>query len=371
MRSLRILELNSGRDVNGAMVYTYLLVQQLVEMGHEVTVVCRHGHWLWDKLDGLRIERISSSMERRWSELRRVASIVRERRIDVVHTHMSRAHMFGILLKYLTGVPCVATAHNRHLQLHWRWNDFVIANSEATCQFQMRRNLVPAGKIRTIHCFTDLRRFQTIDRAARVRMRRELGLAAGQPLLGVIGEVVGRKGHIHLFRALPRIAESHPNFKLLVLGRFKRQESETRKLRRLLVEHKLFRRVIWAGRRDNVPDFLAAMDVCVVPSIEEPLGLVAIEAQATGTPVIVTNTGGLTEIVEDNINGLVVPTKNPDAIADGVIRLLGDRQLSMRLVDNGRASVRERFAPELLTRQVADVLQSVVRASTESHRRAA
>lgn len=371
---LRILELNSGREVNGAMVYTYLLVQQLAALGHEVTVLCRPGSWLWERLDGVRVERIGSQMERRWSELRRVSSIVRERKVDVLHTHMSRAHMFGVLLKYLSGVPCVATAHNRHLQLHWRWNDLVIANSEATRRFQIRHNLVPPRRIRTVYCFSDLGKFQAVDQTVRARTRRELDMAEGQPLLGVIGEVVQRKGHIHLFRALPRIAQAYPNFKLAILGRFKRHEADTRQLRRFLVEHKLFRRVIWLGRRNNVADFLAAMDVCVVPSIEEPLGLVAMEAQAAGTPLIVTNTGGLVEIVQDDINGLIVPTKNPEAITDAVIRLLGDRQLQTRLIENGRLNVSQRFSPRFLTAQVAEALQEVVdthTARTASVRRAA
>ena len=372
-RHLRILQLNSGREVNGAIVYTHLLVQQLVEMGHEVSVLCRPGFWLWDKLNGMRVERIGSSMNRHWGELRRVSAIVRERKIDVLHSHMSRAHMFGVLLKVMTGVPCVATAHNRHIQLHWRWNDFVIANSEATRRFQIRMNRVPKDRIQTVYCFSDLQRFQAVGDSTRQATRRELGVSDDQPLLGVVGEVVSRKGHIHLFRALPRIAEAFPNFKLAVLGRFKRDEASTRQLRRFLYNRKLFQRVIWAGRRSNVPDFFAAMDACIVPSIEEPLGLVAMEAHAAGTPLIVTNTGGLVEIVQDDVNGLVIPTKNPDAIADAVIRLLNDRHLRDRLVENGRLNVSERFSPRLLTSQVLDVLQHVARqkSSTLSTRRAA
>lgn len=356
---MRILQLNSGREVNGALVHTYLLVRQLVDLGHEVSVLCRPGFWLWDKLDGLPIERIGSLMNRRWSEIRRVANIVREREIDVLHTHMSRAHMFGILLKVLTGVPCVATAHHRHLQLHWRWNDFVIANSEATRRYQIRVNRVPDSRIRTVYCSSDLSRFESVSPAIRKSTRRELGIRDDRPLIGVVGEVVPRKGHIHLFRALPRILEAFPNARLAILGRFKRHEPTTSELRRFLVEHELFKRVIWIGRRNNVPDFMAAMDVCVVPSIEEPLGLVAIEAHAAGTPLVVANTGGLIEIVEHEVNGLVVPVKNPDAIADAVLRLLRDRELCARLVAQGRLSVSQRFAPNLLTSQIVDVLRHV------------
>jgi glycosyltransferase involved in cell wall biosynthesis len=108
---------------------------------------------------------------------------------------------------------------------------------------------------------------------------------------------------------------------------------------------------------------MSAMDICIVPSIEEPLGLVAIEAHAAGTPVVVSNTGGLVEIVRDQHNGLVVPPKDHDAIADAVFRLLGDPELRERMVANGRRSVRERFAPQVLTDQVVDVLRGVCRSA--------
>ena len=358
---VRILEINSGREVNGALVHTYLLVQQLIALGHEVTVLCRRGFWLWDKLDGLPVERIHSLMERRVGEIRRVAAIVRQRRIDVLHTHMSRAHMFGILLRTLTGVPCVATAHNRHFQLHWKWNDYVIANSDATRQFQIRVNRVPADRIRTVYCFSDLSRFQTIRPETRLATRREMGIVDDRPLLGVVGEVVKRKGHVYLFQALPQIAEAFPQFQLAILGRSKREEPDTRRLRQLLVKYKLFRKVIWLGRRNNVPDFMAAMDVCVVPSLEEPLGLVAMEAQAAGTPVVVSDAGGLVEIVDHQVNGLVVPAANSTALAEAIIQLLRDAELRQQLTANGRRDVFSRFGPEVLTRQVVGVLQQATR----------
>src|SRR5690606_27641860 len=123
---VRILQLNSGTEINGAIMHTYLLSLQLRELGHEVSVVCRPGYWLWKHLEGTGVERVPSQMVRRPWEIWRIARYVRRRQIDVIHTHMSRAHMFGLLLRMATSVPCVATAHNRHFQLHWRWNDFVI-----------------------------------------------------------------------------------------------------------------------------------------------------------------------------------------------------------------------------------------------------
>ena len=80
----------------------------------------------------------------RWpfDELRRISRFVRQEKIDVIHTHTSRSNFFGILVRWLTGVPSVATAHSCHIQLHWMFNDWVIAVSESTRRYQRRYNLV-------------------------------------------------------------------------------------------------------------------------------------------------------------------------------------------------------------------------------------
>ncbi len=360
---MRILQLNSGREINGAVLHTYLLTREFVRLGHDVSVICRPGSWLIPKLADLGVRHVESSMERRVAELRRVANIVRRERIEVLHTHMSRAHMFGLLLRTMTAVPCVATAHHRRFQLHWWLNDFVIANSDATREFHIRYNRVRPSRIKTVYCASDLERFGSRTPDARHEIRRRYRLDAAQPLIGVVGEVVQRKGHIHLLRALPRILLARPDARVMFVGDFDRQKKYTRELRSYLVKNRLFQRVIWTGKQQDVPKFMAAMDVCVVPSLEEPLGLVALEAHAAKVPLIVSATGGLTEIVEHERNGLLVPRGDAVAIARGVLRLLGDPGLAARMAELGKSQTLERFCLSRLTDDVAEILQQVVRQS--------
>ena len=101
-------------------------------------------------------------------------------------------------------------------------------------------------------------------------------------VVGVVGDVVARKGHLYLFKAIEQIVASVPNFKLVIVGRFHRDQSYVKRLRSLQRKPALLNRVKWLGVRENVQDFMAAFDVAVVPSVEEPLGLVALEAMATG-----------------------------------------------------------------------------------------
>ncbi len=367
MKPLRILQIVSGRGVNGAVLYCKLLSERLSSRGHHVSVLHRPSSWIDKRLVDGPVGLISSSLKRfPTGELQRIAAFVRKNNIDVIHTHMSSGHTFGVLLKMMSGVPAVATAHSRNFQLHWRLNDYVIANSDATRDYHRRVNFVPGSRMHTVHCFPDLDRFKKVRHRQIVMANRRLRLTGDEFLVGVVGEVVPRKGHIHLFRALSKIVKAVPNFKLVVVGRFNRKEPCARALRNLLLDENLIGRVKWLGVRQNVEDYMKIFDLTVVPSIEEPLGLVAIESLASETPVVATNVGGLPEIVRDEETGILVPPRNPDAIANAVIRMAKDDRLRKQWGKNGRTRMFRQFDAERLTRDVESVYYQIL-----SKRRAA
>ena len=105
---MKIMEIVSGTAVNGAVAHCRLLAMEMVRAGHEVTVVSRPGSWILDHLPP-HIETVASSLQRNVTELRRMSRFVAERHFDAIHTHMSGANYFGVLLKYLTGTPSVAS----------------------------------------------------------------------------------------------------------------------------------------------------------------------------------------------------------------------------------------------------------------------
>jgi glycosyltransferase involved in cell wall biosynthesis len=181
-------------------------------------------------------------------------------------------------------------------------------------------------------------------------------------LVGVVGDVMARKGQLYLFRALAEIVEAIPNFKLVLLGRFSRNEAYVKKLREIQLKQNLIRRVKWLGLRSNVQDFMAAFDLCVVPSIEEPLGLVALEALAAGTPVVASRIGGLPEIVRPGENGILVPPRDPRKLAQAIIQMAQSQAERARLGENGRQMVQREFDPTQLSREVEQVFWDVTNA---------
>ena len=356
---LKILQIISGRHINGALTYCKFLSEHLIARGHDVTILCRADGWVdKQKIPGVKI--FHSEMNRSPSEIGRIRDWAKAEKFDLLHSHMTRAHAFGVLLKMATGIPVVATAHNRSLQLHWTFNDFVIANSNATGRYQRNLNRVSPNKLKTVYCFTDLQRFNTITPKSVRIATRHLQNTPDDFLVGVVGEVVARKGHLYLFRALERLCHEIPNFRLALLGRFRREEAYVKKLRSILIKNGLYRRVKWCGLRSNIQDFMAAFEITVVPSVEEPLGLVALESLAAGTPVVAADTGGLPEIVQHQKSGLVVPPKDPNALADAIIELYKSPARRAEMGQFGKEFVFREFDPDRLTDQVEGVYHRIV-----------
>ncbi len=294
------------------------------------------------------------------NELIRIANWIKEEQFDVIHTHMSRAHFFGVLLRRLSGVPVVATAHTTHLQLHWPFNDLVIANSASTHDYQVKINRVNPAKILTIPCFVDLQRFTNTCSEVRTYVRRRLGILDNRPLIGVIGAVTQRKGQLELIDALPELIQQFPDLQVALIGEFHRRDKYTKQIRRSLFQKNLYRRVIWVGRRNNVHELVQGLDVCVVPSLKEPLGLCAMEAMAAGVPVAAAKVGGLCEFVIHGQTGMLFDPQNPAEMASAISRLITDQTLTDRLTVNAKRNVTENYSVDAITTQVENALESVV-----------
>jgi L-malate glycosyltransferase len=339
---LRVMQIVSGSGVNGAITHCLRLTRSLKERGHAVTLVCRHNSWISQQpLDG--IEVLHSTLAR-WpiSELRRVASAARERKIDVVQTHLSRAHFFGVLLRFYGRLPCVATAQSRHLQLHWALNNRVIAVSEATARYHRRVNFVPGRKMEVAYNFIDDRDFKSVSTAVRTAMRSQFGLERHHLAIGTVGDVIPRKGQLDLVRALPRILPSVPEARLLLIGwecseyaNVIRQEAK-----KLGVAHA----VVFCGHRADVRNVLSALDIFTLASLEESLPLSTIEAMASGLPVVTTTAGGLRECVVDGETGLLVPPGDVDALGHALLALATNTELRSQFGAAGKRRAQTRFS---------------------------
>lgn len=352
---MRIIEMVSGTGVNGAAVTCVETTRAMLELGHEVTLVCRPNAWIADQMQG-ELDIVSSSLKR-WpvDELRRVASIAQEKQIDVIHTHMSSANFFGVLLRKFWGIPCVATANNRYIQLHWMFNDHVVAASEATRRFHQRFNFVSRRRIDVVYNFIDDRRFHTAPSDAGQQFRQSLKIDKDALLIGAVGDVLRRKGLLYLVQALPQIIAAIPKVHVVSVGYQKMPYAGIvlDEAKRLGVED----RITWAGYRGDMVNVMSALDVMALPTLEDNLPLAILEAMACSVPIVASDVGGIPECVINGQTGYLVPRANPERLAAALISVLADPEHRRLLGKASRQRIRDTFSRDSQVARIEQVLQ--------------
>ncbi len=298
----------------------------------------------------------------RWRDIWQLRSILRQFQPDIVHCHLFRATLVGAPLAWLMRVPVILeTYHGREA---WRQGgglkgSFVIdrlvahcvghmiAVSEAAARFLTDHKRIPAQKITVIPNGRDLQAFQPGSGIQGRAVRQRLGIPASAPVLGVIGRLEPQKGHRYLLQALPPICDAFPDIRLLLVG----EGSLDATLQAQATDLGLQDNVIFAQFQRDIPAFLEAMDIVVLPSLHEGLPLTAIEASAMAKPMVATAVDGTPEVVRDGITGLLVPPAAPDSLADAVLTLLHHPDLAFQYGTAAHAWVRQQFD---LQRQVAE-----------------
>ncbi len=356
---MRVMEIVSGVGVNGAVMHALMLSRQMDLHGHEVTLVCRPGAWIGKQLEGTGVSVLESNMNR-WpfTDLRAMKDVLKEKRIQVMHTHMTRAHNFGVFLCRITGVPSVATAHSHRLHPHWMLESHIIAVSEVTRRYHRRHHLIPADRIEHIPGFVDAHRFAAAIPDAAPALRSELGLPPDTPLLGAIGDFLPRKGQLYLVRAMPAILKAVPEARLILAGTVRKPEYYARiqqEAKHLNVDS----HIIWAGYRSDVDRLLAALDVYVLPSLDEMFPVAVLEAMSAGCACVATAVGGTPECALNPDALSLVPPANPAALAEAVLALLQNPQMSALRRETARQTALQNFAVEQVAPAVEAALQRI------------
>jgi glycosyltransferase involved in cell wall biosynthesis len=196
------------------------------------------------------------------------------------------------------------------------------------------------------------------------QLRAAIGLEHGDKVLSVIARLTPWKGHKTLLEAFATVLSQEPQARLLVIGDTGFWESDYRDtLRQMAEELGCADGVRWLGFREDIPELLALTDVIVLPSHNEPFGMVLIEAMAASKPVIATDTAGPLEIVDPAVTGLLVKHGNAEQLADAMLTLLGDPNRAQAMGHAGRKRAEEMFDISRLMKQLYQVYQAVSKQS--------
>lgn len=278
-----------------------------------------------------------------------------------VHTYHSLA---AVKYKSVSTIPRIAKTRLQVEKTLLETADRAVATSPQEKE-HMRSLVSSKGNIDIISGGTDIERFGSI---ARSRARRELGIAPETKVVLYAGSFDPRSGIQTLVRAVSLSAVPKADLKLIIGGRWRAGESDGKERDRIgsiVEELGLSDITSFPGglSRDILPAYYAAADVCVVPSHYEPLGLVALEAMACGTPVIASDVGGLQYTVVPQETGLLAPPKNEAVFADAIDRLLGDSLWRQQLGHTARRRVETYFSWDCIASQLSQLYTQLLQQS--------
>jgi len=294
----------------------------------------------------------------------------KKERYDIVHTHTSKAGVLGRLAAKRAGTPIVVhTPHGNIFDGYfspWKTRLFVSAERAAAKCTDRLVELTAGGvdeylaqgigtraQYAVIFSGIDLSPYEQAI-ASREATRAALGVGPDDFLVGGVGRLEPVKGFTYFIAAAERIAESAGDLRFIHAG----QGSLERELR--AQAGPLGGRMQFLGRRNDVPQLMAAMDVLVVPSLNEGMGRVVLEAGAAGTAVIASKVGGIPDIVRDNVTGLLVRAESPADIAEAVLGLRADRSKLRAMGEAARDYVAPAFGLDRMVMRIESLYEELI-----------
>lgn len=372
----RILWLVDSLGAGGAEALVVTFAESIDPREMELAVACLHAG------DGVNAQKLRAAgiavldlharSLRDVGAFRRLLRILRERRIELVHAHLTYAAIWSALASRLTGIPSIASLHvspdttktledsRRHRVMTAirdrlmravvnRWSRAVVTVSSALRDDYLARGLDPA-KVRVVHNGIAIERFRRSRAEARERLQRELHIPSGAPIAATVAVLRPGKGVDVLIRAAQQVRDAC----FVIIGDGPKREEWQSLAARIGVAD----RIRWAGFRTDVDALLAGCDLFVHPSLDDAFPTVLLEAMAAGLPIVASRVGGIPEIVTPGVTGELVAPGDAGELARTISTLLADRSAMERLREGARS-----HADEFSTQAWVQRLNAVYRES--------
>lgn len=292
---------------------------------------------------------------------------LRQRKPDILHTHLIHADLYGTLAAWGTGVRVISSRHNddpfrattpyrQLIRFLWQLTDAGIAISSAVARFSIDTEGAPADKLNVVHYGIAHQRPVIDKKAARAELCSELQLSHDVVIFGIVARLIAQKGIDDGLRAFRRVVDVFPDAHLVVAGDGTlRQVLETETERLQLVNN-----VHFLGWRSNALQVMAALDVFLMPSLWEGFGLTLLEAMSVSVPVVATSVSAIPEIIVHQETGLLVPPRDVVALAEAMTLLVQDSALRHHMGMLGEDRLETHFSADRMIDQTLAVYQRVV-----------
>ncbi|RJP68190.1 MAG: glycosyltransferase family 1 protein [Candidatus Abyssobacteria bacterium SURF_17] len=348
--AIRTLHINDQSTWRGGERQVLYLLTGLKERGHHAELVAQPGSVLGEraKAEGIPAYPIRMRGEADVFAAAKISRLIGREQVDIVHMHTAHAHTLGCLACVFNRRPiCVVSRRvdfpiNRKPfglpALKYRWRvDHYIAISQAVKDILIAGG-VNEDTVSIVHSGVGAPKVE----GSREEFRRALGIAPEEKLVGTVGALVDHKGHRFLIEAAPQVLSKAPQTKFIMVGDGELMPS----LRSLASKLNVDNAIMFAGFQPGIHKYIGAFDVFVAPSHMEGLNTSILDAMMLGRPVIGTTAGGIPEIIEHGKTGLLVPPKDPAALAEAIVTLVTEPGKAEKLALAGQGRVQQRFTAD-------------------------
>jgi len=363
--ALRTIHIDTERTWRGGEQQALFLARGLMGRGVDVLVVGQPGKPFVEKAleRGLPAEPLTMRGELDPVAVARIMGLVRRYRPDLVHMHTSHAHTLGVLACRTSGIGRTIVSRRVDFSIHrtrLRLNllkykycvDKYVAISEGVRKVLVNDG-VPAGKIDIVPSGVDL---AELAKTPEHDFRPKFDIPPSAPVVGDVAHFGWHKAQEELVKACPMIWEKEPETRVLLVGDGKCRA----RVEEVAKEVGADDRLIFTGHRTDARALVKWFDVFVMCSVLEGLCTSILDAHVLGTPVVASEVGGIPEVVENEVTGLLVPPREPKALAAAIVRLIRDRALGERLNRAGRSRVAERFSVDAMVEGTLGVYERVL-----------
>ncbi len=358
------VHIDTARTWRGGQNQVLLLVLGLRARGHRAVLVANQGGELRRRAaEGLEVIPLAPRTEMDLGAAWQLSRVLRRLRPDIVHAHEAHAvAMAALALSLGSPEPRPRLVTSRRVDFHlkknafsrWKYRqvDFFLCAS-SMIQSMLVNDGVPRERTTVVYSGIDV---SHVAAAPPLNVNAEFWLPTHAPVIGNVAALVPHKGQRYLIDAAPLVIREIPDARFVIVGQGELESALQKQIR----NHRLERHVILAGFRPDVLSLHNGFDVFVMSSVTEGLGTSLLDAMASARPVVATRTGGIPEVVEDGETGLLVPPRNPQALAHAIVRLLRDEPLRQRMAAAGLARVSAHFSADGMVQQTLDVYARLV-----------
>lgn len=362
-KELSLFQVDAGKEWGGGQRQSLFLARELHKKGYPLLFVVQPQSPLYEKAVKANLPVFPLKIRNEFDipAIFRLAGVMKREKCLLAHYHDSHSLAIGAFADYLVKIPIriisrrVAFPPKKNLFFRAKYKrniDSIIAVSH-----DVKRVLVEGGidpeLVRVIPDGTDFSVFE--EAASSDYLRRELSFAPDDYLVGIVAHLTDNKGHKHLLQAAKILKEKEPKIKLVVVGEGPLKMELNRQVRQIQVQDMVF----FLGFREDIPQILASLDLFVLSSYLEGMGSSILDAMACRLPVVATQVGGIPEVVIHGETGLLVPPRRPEALADAVLKLYGDRTFASSLGQKGYELVHQRFSAEAMADKIIRLYENL------------